>query len=127
MIFSRFRDYFLWFGKNPNSGFLRTLKNTTHVRAQPRPFDVLILFFLIFLLRVIAFNAHGESRAMSLQAFTTQPPLGTAKEPSQVDCPGSGAHLRRFPTLAAAAAAWLTPGPTVIGGLPPNPAVFTFP
>ena len=34
--------------------------------------------------RVIAFNAHGESQAMSLQAFTTQPPLGTAKEPSQV-------------------------------------------
>ena len=34
---------------------------------------------------MLAFNAHGESRAMSLQAFTTQPPLGTlAKEPSQV-------------------------------------------
>ena len=25
-----------------------------------------------FLPRVIAFNAHGESRALSLQAFTTQ-------------------------------------------------------
>jgi len=52
-----------------------------------------------YIARVIAFNAHGESRAMSLQAFTTQPPLGTAKEPSQAKIGSLRSRLNISPVL----------------------------